>query len=106
MFVNHGLTEVACLFGPASQFQQCITTGVFEGTQIGGVDLGMAVEQAEMLIQPGGVQEHHQTKRQRLWNAVFVLVEYVEMILKAKPCRVKGIWPYHAGHDAAFLLLG
>ena len=93
---RHRLTEEA----------QCLRVRVAEVAQIGGVDLGVAVELADVSLDKGRVQEGGQPASQVGGQAFVAAVKDVQMVLEGNPRPRRNRRVADRCPDAPALLLG
>lgn len=83
-----------------------LAVGVKQFAQVGGIDLRVAAEPAEILVNDRGIQKGEKPDGQMAIQSVTVGVKIVQVVFEADPFCVEGLWIEQAGDQAAAFLLG
>lgn len=87
------------------QFDQGGPCRIAEGAKVGGVDLSMAVELAEVHVERRRIQKGRQAPSQQPFKRCAMLMEVVEVILKAHGFTGNNAIIENSSHDSTALLL-
>ncbi len=91
---------------PFTKSGKCVFIRILHEAEISRIDLSMAIEASEILIDSGRIEEYGETIGKRFRQAALILVENIQVVFETeKLCAWKRIGPDHACDDAPGLFL-